>query len=345
MKRQGPHIIYSPSDLVRYAQSPFASWMNRYYLEHLDELAPDKETEDQKLIARTGDQHECAVLEEFKSSVPDLVEILKDDAAAHQDTIAAIKAQAPIIYQAALQDRQFAGFADFLILDEVGRYEVWDTKLARSPKPHYGIQLCCYSEMFAATTGEQMPEKFGIILGSKNRVEFRVEDFIHYYRRVKANFLSMQESFTGNMADRPEPLPMADHGRWTSYAEKFFDDTDHLVRVAGITVGQIKKLKGAGIGTMADLGAASGASAPKLAADSYEKLVAQARLQCQTRADRLKKRDAPARYEILPQIGANGESVGLAALPPDHTADVYFDIEGYRSVSAWSVSRVVRLPR
>ena len=72
--------------------------------------------------------------------------------------------------------------------------------------------------MFAATTGEQMPEKFGIILGSKNRVEFRVEDFIHYYRRVRANFLSMQESFTGNMADRPEPLPMADHGRWTSYA-------------------------------------------------------------------------------------------------------------------------------
>src|ERR1035437_8330505 len=120
------------------------------------------------------------------------------------------------------------------------------------------------------------------------------------------------------MADRPEPLLMADHGRWTSYADKFFDDTDHLVRVAGITVGQIKKLKGAGIGTMADLGAASGATVPKLAVDSLEKLVAQARLQRQTRADRLKKPDAPARYEILPQIGANCESVGLVALPPDH---------------------------
>jgi uncharacterized protein len=329
MKRHGSDIIYSPSDLIRYAQSPFASWMDRYYLEYRDALAPDQETEDQKLIARTGDQHECAVLEEFKSSVPDLVEILKDDAAAHQDTIEAIKAQVPIIYQAALQDRQFAGFADFLMLDETGRYEVWDTKLARSPKPHYAIQLCCYSEMFAATTGEQMPEKFGIILGSKDRVEFRVEDFIHYYRRVRADFLSLQESFTGNVADRPEPLPMSDHGRWASYAEKFFDDTDHLVRVAGITVGQIKKLKGAGIGTLADLGAASGASVPKLAADSFEKLVAQARLQSQTRADRLKKPDAPARYEILPQVGANGESVGLAALPLDHKADVYFDIEGY----------------
>ena len=115
----------------------------------------------------------------------------------------------------------------------------------------------------------------------------------------------MQENFTGNIADRPEPLPRADHGRWTSYAEKFFEDSDHLVRVAGITVGQIKKLKEAGIRTMAALGAASGTSVPKLAADSFEKLVAQARLQCQTGADRLLRPDAPARYEVLPQVGPN----------------------------------------
>jgi uncharacterized protein len=304
--------------------------MDRYYLENRNAVTPDQETEDQKLIARTGDQHEHAVLEEFKSSVASLVEIAKDDAtAAHLETIAAIQAHAPIIYQAALEDRQFAGFADFLILDEAGRYQVWDTKLARSPKPHYAIQLCCYSEMFAATTGEQMPETFGLILGAKNQAEFRVEDFIHYYRHVRANFLSMQEGFTGNIADCPEPLPMADHGRWTSYAEKFFDDSDHLVRVAGITDGQIKKLKRAGIATMADLGAASGRSVPKLAADSLERLAAQARLQCQTRANRSMTPDSPTQYEVLAQVGANGEPVGLATLPADHPADVFFDMEGY----------------
>ena len=74
MKKLSGRIIYSPSDLVRYAQSPFASWMDRYYLEHHDALKPDQETEDQKLIARTGDQHEHAVLKEFKSSVASLVE-------------------------------------------------------------------------------------------------------------------------------------------------------------------------------------------------------------------------------------------------------------------------------
>jgi predicted RecB family nuclease len=330
MKKQSGKMIYSPSDLVRFATSPFASWMDRYYLENPEKVTPDKETEDQRLIAQTGDQHEHATLDEFKTSPTKVVEISKENAeVAGSTTISAIEAKAPIIYQAVLSDQQFAGFADFLILDGAGRYEVWDTKLARSPKPHYAIQLCCYSEMLAAMTDKMLPERFGIILGSKNRVEFRVEDFIHYYRGVKANFLAMQRNFTGNVADRPEPIPMADHGRWTSFAEKFFDDLDHLVRVAGITAGQIKKLKSAGIATMEALGAASGRTVPKLAADTFERLVAQACLQCQTRADRLKKPDAPARYEILPQVGANGESVGLAALPPDHPTDVFFDIEGY----------------
>ena len=81
--------------------------MDRYYLENRDAVTPDQETEDQKLIARPGDQHELAVLNEFKSSVASLAEIAKDDAtAAHLETIAAIQARASIIYQAALEDRQ-----------------------------------------------------------------------------------------------------------------------------------------------------------------------------------------------------------------------------------------------
>jgi uncharacterized protein len=334
MKKHCGKLLYSPSDLVRYLASPFASWMDRYYLEKPGTITPDEATEDEKLIALTGYHHERMVLDEFKSSAANLIEVPTDDPVVAQTrTLSAINAKAPIIYQAALEYGPFAGFADFLMLDASGRYQVWDTKLARLPKPYYAIQLCCYSEMLAAITGGQMPEKFGIILGSKDRVEFRVEDFIHYYRRIKASFLAMQDGFTGEMTDCPEPLPRADHGRWTSPAEKFFNDTDHLVRVAGISVGQIKKLKGAGIATVANLAAASGKSVHKLANDSLEKLVAQARLQYQTRADRIKNPDATPRYEVLPHTGANGEPVGLAALPPDHLADVFFDMEGYPLVS------------
>lgn len=323
-------VVYSPTDLVRYVASPFASWMDRYYLENPREIFPDEETEDEKLIARTGDEHEATVLDEFKSSAITLAEVSKSDPAiARAQTLSAIAAKVPIIYQAALYSESFAGFADFLMLDDSERYQVWDAKLARSPKPYYAIQLCCYSEMLAAMTGASMPEKFGIILGTNAKVPFHVEDFIHYYRRVKAGFLAIQGGFTGNMADRPEPLPHANHGRWTSYAEKYFEDVGHLARVAGISTGQIKKLKAVGITTMEDLAAASDKSIPKLSTETLDKLVAQARLQCQTRAARRKDPDAAPSFEVLPQTGANGKPIGLAALPPDHPADVFFDMEGY----------------
>ena len=131
------------------------------------------------------------------------------------------------------------------------------------------------------------------------------------------------------MDDCPEPLPRAEHGRWTSYAEKFFLEKDHLVQVAGITVGQIKKLKAAGIATMAALAAASGKSVHKLDNGTLEKLVSQARLQCETRDDRKANPDAKPRYEVLPHKGLNGEPRGLAVLPPADPADVFFDMEGY----------------
>src|SRR5271165_2225854 len=334
MKKRSGAVVYSPSDLIRYFASPFASWMDRYHLENPGAITPGEETEDQKLVAQTGDRHEISVLSELKAGTPELVEIPTNDSSdARAKTLLAMSAKVPIIFQAALDAGRFAGFADFLILDGSRRYQVWDTKLARSPKPYYAIQLCCYAEMLAAVTGEPTSEKFGIILGSNDRVEFRIEDLIHYYRCIKTSFLAMQDEFTGKMDDRPEPMPRAEHGRWNSLAEKFFDETDHLVQVDGIRVGQIKKLKAAGIATVADLATASGKSIHKLGSDSFERLVAQARLQCLTRNDRQKNPEATPHYEILPITGANGESVGLALLPLDHPADAYFDIEGYPLVA------------
>ena len=329
-KRSGP-VVYSPSDLIRYFASPFASWMDRYHLENPNGIAPDEETEDQKLVAQTGDQHEISVLTDLKLGARELVEIPKANFAdAHSETLSAIRAKVPIIFQAALHAGQFAGFADFLILDGSGRYQVWDTKLALTPKPYFAIQLCCYAEMLAAVTGEPMSEKFGIILGRKDRVEFRVEDFIHYYRRLKRSFLAMQNGYTGDMADRPEPMPRAEQGRWSSLADLFFRKTDHLVQVAGISVGQIKKLKAAGIDTVGALAAASGKTIPKLADDSFEKLIAQAGLQCQSEGRIVRRIRTPGRgVAILPHTGANGEYLGLALLPPGNPADVYFDMEGY----------------
>ncbi|HAP40155.1 MAG TPA: hypothetical protein DCQ94_10400, partial [Nitrospira sp.] len=230
-------MLYSPSDLVRYLASPFASWMDRYHLEFPAAITPDEATDDSALIAQAGERHEQAVLDEFRQSGVAMVEIhARDQAVALEETLAAIRARTPILYQAALEQAPFAGSADFLLLDDAGRYQVWDSKLARSPQPYYAVQLCAYSEMLASLTGGTMPDRFGVILGTQERVEFRVEDFIHYYRHIKKSFLALQQDFTGNLADRPEPLPRGEHGRWTSHAKQFFQERDHLVQVAGITV-------------------------------------------------------------------------------------------------------------
>jgi uncharacterized protein len=330
MKKECGAVIYSPSNLIRYLASPFASWLDRYYLENHGAITPDEETEEEKLLSRTGDEHEQSILSGYKTSKRGLVEIAKDDfEAAQTATLTAIKNKVPIIYQAALQDGVFAGFADFLILDGAGEYQVWDTKLALSPKPYYPIQLCCYSEMLTAMTGQGMPGRIGVILGNGDRVEFRVEDFIHYYCHIKNCFTAMHAAFSGEMDDCPEPLPRADHGRWTSHAEKLFLEKDHLVQVAGITVGQIKKLRLAGIATMTALSTAAGKSVHKLDNGTLDKLILQARLQCETRDERKANPEAKPRYEVLSYKGPNGEPVGLATLPPADPADVFFDMEGY----------------
>lgn len=334
MRKHSGKIIYSPSDLICYLASPYASWMDRYHMENPDALTPDEDSEDRKLIAKTGDEHEQVVLGELKESTKGLIEIEREDVAdAKIKTLAAIKGKAPIIYQAALESDRFFGFADFIILDG-DEYQIWDTKLARSPKQYYAIQLCCYSEMFAAVNGGKMPEKFGIILGSKDKVEFRVEDFLHYYRCIRDGFLAMQDGYTGKLEDCPEPLPSSDsnaHGRWTSHAEKYFDEKDHLIKVAGISVGQIKKLKAAGITTATELAAASDKSVPKIVPETLKKLVEQAKLQNDTKADRVKNPDAPARFEIL--SGGGYGQLGLASLPAENPADIFFDMEGYPLVS------------
>jgi uncharacterized protein len=329
MKKQADSIIYSPSDLIRYMASPFSSWLDRYYLENPNAITPDAKTKEEDLFSTAGYEHEAAILSNFKTSEQNVVEFSRDDPAAKAKTIAAIRDKSSIIFQAALEDDVFAGFADFLILDQSGKYQVWDTKLARSPKPYYAIQLCCYSEMLAAVTGGSLPEKIGIILGTGDRVEFRVEDFIHYYRHIKAGFLAMQTGFSGNRSDCPEPMPCAEHGKWASCAERLLLEKDHLVQVAGITVGQIKKLKDADIVTMAALAAASAKSVHNLDGGTLEKLMAQARLQCQTRDDRGRTPEAKPHYEVLAHKGPNGEPVGLATLPPSDPADVFFDMEGF----------------
>ena len=322
-------LIFSPSDLVGYLESPFASWMARHHLENPGLLTPDPKSEDMQLIADSGIIHEGVILKDWKAKEPALVEIHdRDPDAAHEHTLEAIAQRAPVIYQGTLRHGSFTGFTDFLELDHAtGTYLLWDTKVARSIKPYFAVQLCCYAEMLAHTPGTSMPEFFGIILGTLERPQLRISDYFDYYLSIKEGFLKLQEEYDGDIANRPEPEPRADHGIWNSHAEEYFNIKDHLVKVAGISANQIKKLQNAGIDTVERLANASGARVEKLLPAMLEKLVTQARLQKATLEARKNNPDALAVFEIISP--APDKPHGLAMLPTEDPADVFFDMEGY----------------
>lgn len=128
-----------------------------------------------------------------------------------------------VIYQAHLQLPPFQGYADFLI-KKAGKsrlgdycYEVWDTKLARSVKPSFLLQLCCYAEMLEAMQGSRT-DYITVVLGNKEQRRFRTTDYFYFYQNLKQQFLLVHQNFDPNVC--PDPAASKSWGRWSTYAEE-----------------------------------------------------------------------------------------------------------------------------
>ena len=157
---------------------------------------------------------------------------------------------ADVIYQAALVDGNWRGFADFL--ERVDRpspvlgafsYEVLDTKLARHTKPYFLIQLCVYSDLLERLQGVR-PEHMHVVLGSGERVSYRVDEFFAYYTRLKARYgEQLLKDFAGSY---PEPVSHCGLCRWSGHCDQVRLADDHLSLVAGIARSQRVRLGGAG---------------------------------------------------------------------------------------------------
>ncbi|HMM78392.1 MAG TPA: TM0106 family RecB-like putative nuclease [Pyrinomonadaceae bacterium] len=327
--------IYSPSDLVVFSRSPFASWMEHAYKAGMIAVTPGDTDEEAKFLAQMGDEHEKTVLADYQAmmSVCDL-SVGDDFEERFENTKQAVQRREKILYQPALRGREFEGYADFITLGGDNVYQIWDTKLARSPRPYFIIQLCAYTEMFAETTGEAPAKKFGIILGpsgdegkGKERVEFAFEDFRYYYENLKERFFALHNDFTGDLATRPEPEPNGEHGRWKDYVTEMMKECDHLCRVAGITRGQIETLSNAGVTTLSDLAELSD-PVPNMPPATVEKLSTQARLQRATEKLREKDESVPPLFELIPRKD-DATPQGLYALPKPSPKDVFFDMEGF----------------
>lgn len=317
---------YSPSDLIIFMDSPFASHMDKWRL--LDPSIHDLiDAEDPllKTLQEKGLAHEDAFLEGLKTNGRIITSIQRADPGTMlSHTRDAMTDGAEVIAQAYLSLENFGGLADFLVKvpgdSKLGNYyyEVWDTKLSKKMKPYFAIQLCCYAEMLEAEQ-KLRPENIAIVLGNNEHVTLRTKEYFAYYSALKTSFLDFQNSF--DETNRPDPAESKSHGRWSTYAQKLLEERDHLSLIANITHAQIKRLEQAGIETVSDLAITEKSAITKLNGDVFCRLKAQAEIQTES-----KNLETPA-FRLLPH--KPGEAKGLALLPPHSNGDVFFDIEGF----------------
>jgi uncharacterized protein len=338
-------LRFSPSDLTVFMETEFGSWMDRWQagrpnvngevtgenglpialkLPGVDECKPDKKDEHLELIAAKGMEHERAFLEQLRHEGHQIAE-LDAGSTSLADTIEAMEQRKDFIFQGRLEHGIFGGVADFLVRtagpSDFGdhHYEVWDTKLARTPRASFIIQLCAYSDMLEYIQGRR-PKGFEVVLGTNERVRFLTNRFIYYYRALKYSFLEFHNQYdAGNF---PHPGLSKSFGRWNTFAQQVLESSDHLSRVANISRGQIKKLEAVGIATMTYLAVSTIDRVPQLLQPVLQRLRTQARLQLESR-----DKERP-QFQIQPSDEHSARR-GLALLPPSSLMDVYFDIEGF----------------
>jgi uncharacterized protein len=327
MYKNNHQLIYSPTDLTTYLASPFASWMHRLQIENPElEIQIDEPDALLSSLQSKGLTHEQDLLEHFQVQGKSITKIpcdLSFDEKKTQ-TLQAISNGVDVIYQAALSLEPFQGYADFLIRTSIPSklgdysYEVWDSKLSKSLKPEYVIQLCCYVEMLQSIQGT-LPQHIVVALGSGDQTRLRTADYYHYYQAIKTQFIESQENFESTK--QANPADSKSFGRWSSYAEQLLKQSDHLSLIANISRSQIKKLNRAGIQTVKELVESPETKVSGIRAEQFDKLKQQATIQKQSNSQ------IPPLYEVLKQDAST--PTGLALLPPHSPNDVFFDIEGF----------------
>lgn len=330
-KLETNQFVYSPSDLTLFMRSPFASWMDRLAL--TDKTLKKNEADPMlNLLAKKGIKHETDFLQALINQYGEksVAQITGDKKDAAQKTADAIKAGYSVIFQAYLERDSFKGYADFLIKkpgqSKLGDYyyEVWDSKLAKSTRPYFIVQLCCYNWMLEPHQ-DLLGDEIVVVLGDKNADGTPHTDHIRatahysYFEALKTQFLTFQNDFTGEISKQPDPAFCADFGNWSDYAQGILQGSDSLSIVATIRKSHIKKLNAAGIYTLAALASTSELTVKGMTPEIFQRLKAQALIQLESRDQEKPK------YQVLDTEAGKG----LKGLPAHSPMDVYFDIEGH----------------
>src|SRR5438309_1149097 len=146
MYRTANQLVFSATDLVDFF---FCEHLTEQELARADGLIgrPARDDAAAEVMRRRGTEHENRYLQHLLDSGRDVAVVPRPNSndfeslcEANAKTVRAMRAGADVIYQAALFDGRWLGFADFLLRVETPSalgsfsYEVADTKLARTAK-------------------------------------------------------------------------------------------------------------------------------------------------------------------------------------------------------------------
>ncbi len=325
MQHVNDRFLFSPSDLGSFLAC-----------EHLTQLElavalrkgrrPSYENAYAELLRRKGQEHEQAFLATLRAAGHRVVEVRLDAArdfeAGTRRTAEAMQGGADYVYQAVFFAGGWRGIADFL--ERIDRpsalgpwsYQVLDTKLARHPRPEHALQLSFYS-LALEETQQLAPDLAYVVLGSRERVPIRLADVTAYFRRVRGRFGAAVEA-------QPETGPYPCHHcsfcDFRGLCDDRLEREDHVVRVAGIHRGQVKRLFAGGISTLTALAETPpGTPVAKIPTSTLEALREQAGLQL------IRQRSGTLEWRALDVEPGRG----FAALPPRSAGDLVFDLEGH----------------
>ncbi|TVT28325.1 TM0106 family RecB-like putative nuclease, partial [Amycolatopsis rhizosphaerae] len=305
--------MYTPSDLADLLECEHRSILDQAAAAGLPG-APRPDGGPDQLAAKHGRAHEEATLTRLRRESRAVIEIGdRDPETAARATAEALASGAPVIYQAVFHDGEFSGRADFLVRDAQGRYEVYDTKLARHAKPAAVVQLTAYADALRRA-GVPTGPRMHLLLGDGSTRSLRVDDFLPLLDRLRAR---LRERRPG-VPERwwADERPACQGCRYARHCAEGREADRDLSLVAGLRSDQRRKLAAAGLGTIDALAAATADDRPRdLSETSFATLRAQAALQ--VRQDTT----GEIAYEVI-------DPAALAELPAPAPGDVFFDMEG-----------------
>jgi uncharacterized protein len=343
--------VYSATDLVGFLACEHLAALERAALAGMVKRPMRKDPALDRIRER-GDQHEQRYLRSLIEDgrrvttlkIPeDAWKLDKGDAirAAAEATRQAILRGDDVIFQACFFDGTWIGYADFLLRVEeptpiLGwRYEVVDTKLARTAKASALLQICSYVEQLERIQGAA-PELVRVALGgSKREVRaFRTDDLMAYYRRAKADFevQAVVPAVFPPPDTYPDPVGHCEVCRWSQECATQRRQDDDLSLVAGIAKRTRRELRDdRGLRTRRGLAGLEMPMVPDLRRTKNDAL---ARVQRQASIQVRGEDQDEHLHELLlpPARTEDGRTLdttkGLVSLPEPRPGDLFLDLEG-----------------